>query len=439
MSNMRQKERVSSGILTQKRVWNVRVVGGATTSAGTFGFIGSVPALCHALCMSIVSGLAFFGITLTVLPLMFLTTYQLYFWLAALGFTLASVFFYRRQHPKTRRDRSILLFNAGLLLFSIPLGSLNTGVAAALQLSDYQDFFRFIGIFFAVSGTVSFLLGRRVGRTAHKTAAMQRQPDSEKGERRQHSEKEILSELLRSGRLFSFTPQSVLFGIVIGSFFLNQLLMYRMGVLATAIRPELLQSGVSSRMQLTVFDIALAKERMDKDNDGICDKCGMAVTQCIDTGQLDCTMVNDPEAIGVLGEAHIHADLAVFVDGQKLTLATPENFMKSSFLHLDNNSNKDDANAVLHQHAKNVPLWLFFRSIGMSLTKDSLTLSDGRVLKNENGKTLKFYLNGQRVDELTAYSYQQSDKLLISFGNENDEGLKKQISSVTNYAKDHQR
>ncbi|MBI2143415.1 hypothetical protein HYU20_03690, partial [Candidatus Woesearchaeota archaeon] len=69
-----------------------------------------------------------------------------------------------------------------------------------------------------------------------------------------------------------------------------------------------------SRMSLTGFDVELAKEFMDKDNDGKCDACGMPVEMCIDSGQLQCNM--DPEStIGVLGSQHIHADWKAYIDG----------------------------------------------------------------------------------------------------------------------------
>lgn len=137
--------------------------------------------------------------------------------------------------------------------------------------------------------------------------------------------------------------------------------------------------------------------------------------------------------------AHDHADFKVYINGAALNFADPEYFMKSAFIHVDNNQNQEDAGGVLHMHAKNTPLWLFFRSLGMQLENDSLKTADGQILKNENGNTLKFYLNGKKVDGLGNYSFQPLDKILISYGPENDPDIQKQINSVTNFAKDHQK
>lgn len=407
---------------------NALTEGGASIS-GLLGGIGSWYTLCLSLCMSIVSFFALFGITLTILPLMFLQTYQLYFWLTAFVFTAASFYFYKKQKRHLTIDRDLLVINAGLLLFGLPFQ----------QLTDYRDFFRFIGVSLILGGLFFFFFARKwklvyrsVVEDGENTPIQSTKPVSFTASPVQTP---VLANTSELGRSFTF----ILFVLIVFGFSINQYLMYRLNTKAAGMNLPNGEMNQVSPMKMTPFDIALAKERMDKNNDGICDTCGIPIQQCIDSGQIDCNMGNNPQAIGVLGTAHTHADLNIYIDGERLTLAKPENFMKSSFIHLDNNQNPSDANSVLHMHAKNVPLSVFFQSLGANLTKDSLTLSDGRVLKNGNGKTLKLYLDGKKVDELGDYSFQPLDKLLISYGPENDSNVVKQIDSVTNYAKDHQK
>lgn len=393
------------------------------TASGTFGAIGSVHNVCHSLCVSIVSIAALFGITMNILPLMFLQTYQAYFWWAALVFTVISFYLYLKQRHKSTLDRNLLFINYGLLTFGLPLSG---------WLADYMDIFRFLGGALALIGLFLIIFGKRF-KTVYRPVVVAQQAGAK------YSVSAVPA--VSSIKLPKLSVTSILFAIVIGSFLVNQYFMWQLtksGKVSVSSSPGNVMQKVSN-MKLTPFDVVLAKERMDKNGDGICDTCGMPMQQCIDSGQMDCNMGNDPQAIGILGSAHTHADLAVFVNGEKLNLAKPENYMKSSFMHLDNNQNPDDSNSVLHMHAKKVPLWLFFRSLGMNLTKTNLSFADGKVLKNENGNTLKFYLNGQKVDELGEYSYQPLDKLLISYGPENDPNIQQQINSVTNFAKDHQK
>lgn len=389
-----------------------RLLGSGGTTSGVLGGIGSVHNVCHSLCVTVVSILAIFGITTSILPLMFLQTYQIYFWAGALVFTAASFYFYAQQNKKLTRDRNLLFINSGLLIFGLPFS----------QLADYMDFFRFIGISLAVVGLFLFFFAKKFRYV-------------------QFSVSESPVPAVSTIQLPKLTVSSALFALVVGGFLVNQYFMYSMGIFSNMSIPGISTTTSAmkslSQTKLSHFDVALAKERMDKNNDGVCDTCGMSIQQCIDSGQLDCNMGNNPDAIGILGSQHIHADFKVYVNGQALDFAKPDYYMKSAFIHVDNNQNRDDASSVVHMHAKKVPTWLFFRSLGMKLERDSLTLADGQVLKNENGNTLKFYLNGQKVDELSDYVFQPLDKLLISYGPENDPDIQGQLNSITNFAKNH--
>ena len=417
-----------SAVRIKAQVLKSRLFGGGGTASGVLGGIGSIHNVCHSLCVTVVSILAIFGITTSILPLMFLQTYQMYFWLGALAFTSASLYFYLKQRHPVTRDRNLLLINFGLLLFGLPF----------TQVADYVDFFRFIGISISIMGVLLFIFSKRIKIVYRpQNSTVQTSPA-------------VIS--LSAFQFPKLTIQSTLFTVVIGGFFLNQFLMYRMGIfdkVGTQLSSTATSTMKSSQMKLSPFDVVLAKERMDKNNDGICDTCGMSIQQCIDSGQIDCNMGNNSKAIGVLGSQHIHADWKIYINGRSFDWAPFADLHQrqmagdtsitntSAFMHIHPAKEPEKAGDVLHMHAKNVPLWLFLRSLGMNLTKDSLTLTDGRVLKNENGNMLKFYLNGQKVDELDNYVFQDLDKLLISYGPENDPDIEGQLNSITNFAKDH--
>lgn len=268
-------------------------------------------------------------------------------------------------------------------------GVLFVALAFLPILADYRDFFLFIGISSLLGGIFSiFFRPRLVYRDVSETV-------KSRVELQSFSEKQ--------------NSTKILFLIIIAGFLINQLLLARYNAQATS--NTAVQSATNTaKNSLSPTDKILVTELQQQGKE-----------------------------IPVLGTAHNHADLNIYVNNERLVLATPANFMKSSFLHLDNNQNPDDANSVLHMHAKNVPLWLFFRSIGMKLDKNSLTTPDGRILKNGGGNTLKFYLNGRKVEGLGDYVFQPLDKLLISYGSQNDPVLQNQINSVKNYAKDHQK
>lgn len=177
-------------------------------------------------------------------------------------------------------------------------------------------------------------------------------------------------------------------------------------------------SSITGRMGFTSFDAELAKEFMDKNNDGMCDFCGMRIEDCIASGMMECSM--DPDSkIGLLGSAHIHADLKVYINNNAVNFAKPEYFMKSMMLHLDNNQNPEDAGGVLHMHATGIPLWLFFKSVGIELPDN-----------------VELYVNGKQNSEGLNYVFEDGDKLLIT-DSDSEDVVQKQILSIGNYAKDH--
>ncbi len=165
----------------------------------------------------------------------------------------------------------------------------------------------------------------------------------------------------------------------------------------------------------TEYDLILAKKLMDKDGDGKCDVCGMPVEMCIDSGQLQCDM-DSKSTIRVLGSAHIHAYFKVYVNGKEINFAQEKYFVKSRFIHIENEP-QGDSGEVLHMHATGVPLWIFFESIDLELPSE-----------------MKAYVNGKETSDYKDYVFEDSDEILITDGRGD---LQKQLDSVTDFAKDY--
>jgi len=184
------------------------------------------------------------------------------------------------------------------------------------------------------------------------------------------------------------------------------------------------QMPAMSRMSLTNYDKGLARKMMDKDNDGKCDACGMPVEMCMDSGQLQCNMGSE-STIGVLESQHIHTDWKVYVDGNFVDFTGKDHMtgMKSgssvsSFIHIDSGAPAPEKTGdIIHMHATGVPLWIFFDSINLDLSKST-----------------KVYVNGELNLHGLNYVFNDLDKILITDGIGN---LEEQINSITNFAKIH--
>ena len=53
---------------------------------------------------------------------------------------------------------------------------------------------------------------------------------------------------------------------------------------------------------------------------------------------------------------------------------------------------------------------------------------------NDNDRKLKFYVNGQLNNEFYSYVIKDLNKILISYGNEDESEIQKQLDSITNLA-----
>ena len=179
-----------------------------------------------------------------------------------------------------------------------------------------------------------------------------------------------------------------------------------------------------SRMSLSSFDRETAIKLMDKNGDGKCDACGMPVEMCIDSGQMECNM-DSKSTIGVLGSQHIHADWKIYLNGKAVDLSEyshmermQKNLPVSSFIHADSGSpSPEKTGDVSHMHATGVPLWIFFKSIGLELPSG-----------------VKMYVNGKEIADFQNYVFKDLDKILITDGNGD---LTQQLNSITDFAKDH--
>jgi hypothetical protein len=137
---------------------------------------------------------------------------------------------------------------------------------------------------------------------------------------------------------------------------------------------------------------------------------------------------------------HHHANFAVFVDGVRLDLSgdrymedvtacasDPAGVRPQDRAHLHNN----DAD-VVHVHHAGATWGHLFANLGMGLGDGFLILDDGRrFFDGEDGRTLKFFVNGQQVLELQNRPIRSEDRVLISVGPESpDEAFSAQSGSV---------
>jgi len=66
----------------------------------------------------------------------------------------------------------------------------------------------------------------------------------------------------------------------------------------------------------------------------------------------------------------------------------------------------------------------------IALDDECFVFPDGSQFCTNDDYTLKFYVNQQKVDDIRTYVIQEDDRILISYGNEEQETIDKQLAEL---------
>ena len=132
-----------------------------------------------------------------------------------------------------------------------------------------------------------------------------------------------------------------------------------------------------------------------------------------------------PENAGKLGDEHIHASMLVRIFGDKFDFSLPNYQIKTSWIHFENQDGD-----TIHRHASGVELEFLFNSLSISLDEDCFTFPDGRAFCTNEDYSLKYFINHKQVNDIRKYVVMEEDRILISYGNEDQDAIEKQLSEV---------
>ena len=115
--------------------------------------------------------------------------------------------------------------------------------------------------------------------------------------------------------------------------------------------------------------------------------------------------------VGEFGSAHVHAAIAVFINGDQVNYGLEQYQISSKYIHFENNNPY-----VIHRHATNASLELLFSSFGMRIMADCITLH-GELFCTEEDQSLRFFVNGEKFhSDISQYVFDHNDKIMISLG-----------------------
>ena len=135
-----------------------------------------------------------------------------------------------------------------------------------------------------------------------------------------------------------------------------------------------------------------------------------------------------PVGAGPLGGIHIHAGLLTMIYSQMFDYSTPAYQIKSPYISFQ----KDNGETV-HILAANVTMGYLFDSLHIGLTDKCFIFPDKRQFCSDDKYTLKFYVNHKQVPSIHNYVPKDNDRILISYGNEDQAQINDQLARVDSF------
>ena len=132
-----------------------------------------------------------------------------------------------------------------------------------------------------------------------------------------------------------------------------------------------------------------------------------------------------PPGAGKLGDEHEHASMLVRIFGDKFDFSGTTYQIKSSWIHFE----ESDGNTI-HRHSSGVTLDYLFETLGIGIDENCYIFSDGRQFCTNEDYSLKYFINGDRVNSINDYVVQDDDRILISYGGETNEQVVAQLNEL---------
>ena len=140
---------------------------------------------------------------------------------------------------------------------------------------------------------------------------------------------------------------------------------------------------------------------------------------------LDSSAPGAPPNAGKLGDEHEHASVLVKIFGDKFDFTSPTYQIKSSWIHFE-----DSDGTTIHRHSSGVTLGYLFANLGIGIDSECYKFPDGRQFCTNEDYSLKYYINHRIVKDINDYVLDDTDRILITYGNQTPEEIEEQLMEL---------
>ena len=132
-----------------------------------------------------------------------------------------------------------------------------------------------------------------------------------------------------------------------------------------------------------------------------------------------------PPGAGRLGDEHEHASMLVRIFGDKFDFSAPAYQIKNSWIHFEGQDG-----TTVHRHSSGVTLGYLFETLGIAIDENCYIFPDGREFCTSDEYSIKYFINHQPVESINDHVPKDDVRILISYGDENQEQIDAQLSEL---------
>jgi hypothetical protein len=84
----------------------------------------------------------------------------------------------------------------------------------------------------------------------------------------------------------------------------------------------------------------------------------------------------------------------------------------------------------VHRQSQGVALGYLFETLGLGVNQNCFIFQDGREFCTNEDYSMKYYINHELVPEINDYVGKEGDRILISYGDEDQDGIDVQLAEL---------
>ena len=122
---------------------------------------------------------------------------------------------------------------------------------------------------------------------------------------------------------------------------------------------------------------------------------------------------------------HEHASILVVIFGDRFDFSGPSFQMQNNWIRFEAQDG-----TTIHRHLSDVTIGFLFATLDIWIDEDCYIFPDGRKFCTNDDFALRYYVNGDQVDAINDYVFDDQDRILITYGNEGSEQINEYMAEL---------